>query len=151
MGGIEPGWWLPPQARPAAWTTSSGRVAKSYEDHGPKFLTGNGGDASSFHLLSFLSFGFSVSTTRRAIPLALGGSSLVDSSATSPLVEEGKKRRFYRWLCSRKDDGDLDGELESVALLGDTAMSQTVGFVDEGKRRSDYWWLSETQINAAEC
>ncbi|KAF3608607.1 hypothetical protein DY000_02051236 [Brassica cretica] len=112
---------------------------------------GNGGDASSFHLLSFLSFGFSVSTTRRAIPLALGGSSLVDSSATSPLVEEGKKRRFYRWLCSRKDDGDLDGELESVALLGDTAMSQTVGFVDEGKRRSDYWWLSETQINAAEC
>ncbi|KAH0864871.1 hypothetical protein HID58_082082 [Brassica napus] len=79
----------------------------------------------------------------------LGGSSLVDSSATSPLAEEGKRRRLYRWLCSRKDDGDLDGELESVAFLGDTAMSQTVGLVDEGKRRSDYWWLSETQINAA--
>ncbi|KAH0853270.1 hypothetical protein HID58_093340 [Brassica napus] len=29
MGGIEPGWWLPPQARPATWTTSSGHIAES--------------------------------------------------------------------------------------------------------------------------
>ncbi|KAG5386721.1 hypothetical protein IGI04_038191 [Brassica rapa subsp. trilocularis] len=52
---------------------------------------GNGGDASSFHLRSFLCFGFSVSTTRKAIPVALGGSSLVDSSATSPLEKMEEK------------------------------------------------------------
>ena len=57
----------------------------------------NGGDASSFHFLSFLSFGFSVSTTTKAIPLALGGSSLVDSSAVP-------RRRL---LSSRKEKGDV--------------------------------------------
>ncbi|KAF3492899.1 hypothetical protein DY000_02054426 [Brassica cretica] len=58
-------------------------------------------------------------------------SALLDSSATSP-------RRFLPLF-------------DSVALLGDTALSLSVGLVDEGKRRSVYWWLSETQINAGEC
>ncbi|KAF2588263.1 hypothetical protein F2Q70_00038030 [Brassica cretica] len=58
-------------------------------------------------------------------------SPLLDSSATSP----------WRFLPL----------FDSVALLGDTALSLSVGLVDEGKRRSVYWWLSETQINAGEC
>ncbi|KAF3484781.1 hypothetical protein F2Q69_00055004 [Brassica cretica] len=100
----------------------------------------NSGDTSSFHLLSFLSFGFSVSTTTKAIPLALGGSSLVDSLATSPLVEEGKRRRSYRWLCSRKDDGDLGGELVAIRrrLKRCRYMSgsrRTIQVQDEDKRR----------------
>ncbi|KAF3486369.1 hypothetical protein F2Q69_00055003 [Brassica cretica] len=103
---------------------------------------GNGGDASSFHLLSFLSFGFSVSTTTKAIPLALGGSSLVDSSAAP-------RRRL---LSSRKEkcdvsiDGFARGKMTAIWVEsgGDTTTSKrrymsgsrrTIQVQDKDKRR----------------
>uniref|UniRef100_A0A0D3C5T0 No apical meristem-associated C-terminal domain-containing protein n=1 Tax=Brassica oleracea var. oleracea TaxID=109376 RepID=A0A0D3C5T0_BRAOL len=60
-----------------------------------------------------------------AIPLALGGSSLVNSSAAP-------RRRL---LSSRKGKGDvsIDG-----SARGKITASQTVGLIDAGKPRSDY-------------
>uniref|UniRef100_A0A0D3AKW8 No apical meristem-associated C-terminal domain-containing protein n=1 Tax=Brassica oleracea var. oleracea TaxID=109376 RepID=A0A0D3AKW8_BRAOL len=88
--------------------------------------TRNGGDASSFHFLSFLSFGFSVSTTTKAIPLALGGSSLVDSSAVP-------RRRL---LSSRKEKGD-------VSIDGSARGKITAIWVES-------WWRYDDVSNASQ-
>ncbi|KAH0875000.1 hypothetical protein HID58_072362, partial [Brassica napus] len=94
----------------------------------------------------FLSFGFSHLDDEKGDSSAVGVSFLVDSSVTSPLVEEGKRRRLYRWLCSTKDDDDFS---PSLTQWLSSAIRKCLSR-NEGKRRSVYWRFSETQINAAD-
>ena len=106
---------------------------------------GNGGDASSFHLLSLQK-----PSRRREGRFLWLSVALLSSTPRRRLLSSRKEK------CDVSIDGSARGRMtviwmESLSWWLSSAMSQTVGLVDEGKRRSDNWWLSETQINAAEC
>ncbi|KAG5391026.1 hypothetical protein IGI04_032567 [Brassica rapa subsp. trilocularis] len=85
---------------------------------------GNGGDASSFHLRSFLCFGFSVSTTRKAIHVALGGDTA--TSQTVGLIDAGKPRSDH-WCLS---DTQINAADRSMS-----GSRRTIQVQEEDKRR----------------
>ncbi|WZZ81539.1 hypothetical protein YC2023_102111 [Brassica napus] len=91
----------------------------------------NGGDASSFHLLSFLSFGFSVSTTRRAIPLA-----------SVALLSSTPRRRL---LLPRKEKGDVSIDGSARGRMTAIWMESLSRWLSSAIRRCLKLWVSSTK------